>query len=179
MSALKTKEPTLVELKAYPDERGFFLESFSKQVQEALGLERGHFVQDNHSYSTNSVLRGMHYQTEPGQDKLIYVLLGDVYDVVVDIRKDSPTFGQWQSFHLSSKIPSVLFVPHGFAHGFLVLSEEAHVVYKVSSFYNEQTERSFHPLDKQVGIKWPLESPLLSRRDQEAEPFSQVKGLSV
>lgn len=177
MTQLLTKEPKHIPLTVYPDERGFFLESFSKTVQEALELPPGHFVQDNHSYSKQGVIRGMHYQSQPGQDKLIYALVGDIYDVVVDIRKGSPTFGQWQAFYLSSKQPSLLFVPHGFAHGFTVTSHEAHVVYKVSSLYNGATEKSLDPLDAELGITWPVAKPILSVRDQEAPAFNTVEGV--
>ncbi|PCI77842.1 dTDP-4-dehydrorhamnose 3,5-epimerase [Candidatus Aerophobetes bacterium] len=172
-----TRVPILLKLKKYADNRGFFVETFSKELQKQLDLSSSHFVQDNHSYSKKGVLRGMHYQTSPGQDKLVYTLEGEIYDVVVDIRADSPNFGKWQGFHLDSKRGDILFVPHGFAHGFLVLSGHAHVTYKVSSFYSASGEKSFDPLDKTVNIDWPLKEVLLSERDQQAPSWHQAEKL--
>lgn len=166
------KQPEFFQLKRHGDSRGFFLETFSPQLSKKLGLRPGHFLQDNHSYSKKGVLRGMHYQTEPGQDKLVYVASGTIYDVFVDIREQSPSFGQWQGFTLSAENGDMLFIPHGFAHGFVVTSEDAHVLYKVSNPYCPATEKGFDPLDSSIGIKWPSLEYTLSDRDKQAPSFA-------
>jgi len=157
----------LINLKRFKDERGFF-EEFYK------GSFPCPFVQDNHSYSRKGVIRGMHFQETPGQAKLVSVIQGRIYDVCVDIRRDSPTFGQWKGFFLDAEEPQQLFVPVGFAHGFAVLSDSAHVIYKVSTFYDPQTERGFRYDDPSVGIEWPVESPILSDKDRTAPAFAEV-----
>lgn len=163
----------IIQPKVFHDDRGFFLESYRDTRYKDLGVEL-QFVQDNHSFSKKNTLRGMHFQSDPGQAKLVRVGSGKIYDVVVDIRKDSPTFLNWQGFYLDSIDHKQLFIPAGFAHGFLVISEEAHVMYKVSTPYNEKTERSFRYDDEDVGIKWPVENPILSERDKLAKSAKEV-----
>lgn len=155
----------------FTDDRGFFLETFNKDRYEPLGVE---FVQDNMSKSKKNSLRGMHFQTEPGQAKLVSVIQGEILDVVVDMRLSSPTFKQWLGVTLDSKLREQLFIPVGFAHGFCVLSEEALVQYKVSALYNAETERGFAYNDPTISIEWPVAKPLLSQRDIDAPPFSEA-----
>lgn len=155
--------------KVFYDERGFFYESYRKPLYAEKGIAYD-FAQDNHSYSKQGTLRGMHFQTHPGQAKLIMVVSGSIFDVFVDIRKDSPTFGEWDSIVLEAEAREQLLIPEGFAHGFYVLSDQAHVVYKVSSVYVPETEKTFRFDDPQVGIRWPEGKKLLSKKDAEA-PF--------
>jgi len=168
LKGLKLIHPTI-----FNDERGFFLETFHADRYKDMGIDVN-FVQDNHSYSSYATLRGMHFQSHPGQAKLVSVSQGKIFDVVVDIRKDSPTFMQWQSFILDDVYKAQLFVPNGFAHGFCVLSDHAHVQYKVSQFYNPDTEKGFHYLDGEIGIKWPIDEVTLSNRDLHAPKFCEV-----
>jgi len=154
----------LFQLKSFSDERGFFAEVFRKE-----GME---FVQDNLSFSKKGVIRGMHFQSTPGQAKLVTVITGKIYDVFVDIRPESENFGKWGAVELDQS--NQLLVPVGFAHGFAVLSESAHVLYKVSNFYNPETEKSFRYDDPTVGIKWPIEKPILSERDRNAPGFKEA-----
>lgn len=180
MKATPTKIPDvwLLEPEVFGDERGFFLESYNKKVfQEQLGINPN-FVQDNHSRSRKNVLRGLHYQIKQPQGKLVRVVLGTIYDVAVDLRKSSPTFQQWVGVELSSESKGQLWVPEGFAHGFLVLSQFAEVLYKTTDYYKSQQERSLLWNDPDLAISWPLkEEPLLSTKDkagqtlQEAEVF--------
>jgi dTDP-4-dehydrorhamnose 3,5-epimerase len=132
------------------------------------------FVQDNHSFSTQGTVRGMHFQRSPGQAKLITVIEGEIFDVVVDIRPSSPAFGQWEGIFLSALQGDQLFVPVGFAHGFCVVSESAHVCYKVSSIYNPLEECGFRYDDPFVGIAWPVQEPLLSDRDLSSPLLKEV-----
>jgi dTDP-4-dehydrorhamnose 3,5-epimerase len=163
----------LIELEpvVHRDLRGFFLESYHQIRYQELGVNVS-FCQDNHSYSKKGVLRGMHFQV--GQAKLIYCPKGEIFDVAVDIRKGSPTFGSWKGFYLSEGNHKQLFIPDGFAHGFCVLSDEAHVMYKISTFFNKDLERGFSPVDPSVGIKWPVQLPILSERDAKAPLFVEV-----
>ncbi|MDN3507061.1 MAG: dTDP-4-dehydrorhamnose 3,5-epimerase [Simkaniaceae bacterium] len=163
----------LIRRKAFGDERGFFSELYRKSLYEEMGI-MDDFVQDNHSFSSYGTIRGMHFQSFPGQAKLVSVVVGTIYDVYVDIRKDSPTFGQWGARELAAEKHEQLYVPNGFAHGFAVLSETAHVIYKVSSDYNPETEKSFRFDDPEVGIEWPIDHPILSERDKTAPLFSEV-----
>lgn len=160
-----------IQPKVHRDLRGFFLESYSGARYREMGV-RVAFVQDNHSFSKQSVLRGMHFQR--GQAKLIYCPKGRIFDVAVDIRKDSPTYGKWQGFYLDGEMHEQLFMPDGFAHGFCVLSEEAHVIYKVSTLFNKDLERGFFWNDAEVGIQWPIEKPLVSERDALALSMREV-----
>ncbi|HYQ03636.1 MAG TPA: dTDP-4-dehydrorhamnose 3,5-epimerase [Polyangiaceae bacterium] len=164
----------IIRPKIFGDDRGFFLESYSAQGFAAAGIDTV-FVQDNHSRSVRGTLRGVHYQSNPGQAKLVRVVLGRIWDVTVDIRPDSPTFGQWDAVELDDKAREQLFVPVGFAHGFCVLSEYAEVEYKVSSPYDPKTECAINYADPELAIKWPITQPLLSARDQQAESFASFR----
>lgn len=161
----------LIKPQVFKDHRGFFLESFQQAAYEKLGICCS-FVQDNHSSSFKGCIRGMHFQSFPGQAKLVRVAVGKIYDVVVDIRPSSPTYGQWEGVILDDQLHHQLFIPVGFAHGFCVLSQEAHVLYKVSSPYDSKYEKGFRWDDPTVKIEWPVEYPIISKRDQEA-PFLQ------
>jgi dTDP-4-dehydrorhamnose 3,5-epimerase len=163
-------EVLLVEPKAISDDRGFFMESYNRKVfSEAAGLDVD-FVQDNHSLSRKGVLRGLHYQLPPhAQGKLVRVVVGEIFDVAVDIRRGSPTFGRWAGVRLSAENRRQLWIPEGFAHGFLTLSDRAEVHYKASAYYAPASERSLAWNDPEVGIEWPLEGPpLLSPKDNDA-----------
>lgn len=154
----------IIEPKVFRDSRGFFIESYSAKKLADYGINM-EFVQDNHSYSVKNVLRGLHYQVNPGQDKIVRVTSGEVYDVVVDIRRDSPTFGQWESFILSAENMKQVFVPKGFAHGFCALSDNVDFLYKCSEYYSPQDERGIIWNDPDLGIDWPVKEPLLSPKD--------------
>lgn len=176
MNVIKTTIPDVLifEPKVFGDERGFFFESFNhKLFEEAVGYPVT-FVQDNHSKSSKGVLRGLHYQLPPhAQGKLVRCVVGEVFDVAVDIRKSSPTFGQWVGVHLSGENKRQLWIPEGFAHGFLTLSETAEFLYKTTNYYAPQSERAFRWDDKQVDINWPFsESISLSVKDNTALSFS-------
>ena len=160
----------LIKLQSFQDERGLFKESYQKDRYHKLGILET-FVQDNFSYSKAGVLRGLHFQTTPGQAKLISVLQGKIFDVAVDIRRDSPTFGQWIGIYLEAENHEQFFIPAGFAHGFYVTSSEGALVhYKVSSSYNPETEKTVRFDDPLFSIEWPANNPILSPRDQNA-PF--------
>lgn len=164
----------LIEPKIFGDARGFFFESFNqKSFNEATGLDVK-FVQDNHSRSAKGVLRGLHYQVQQPQGKLVRVVRGAVFDVAVDIRKDSPTFGRWAGVELSENNHRQLWVPAGFAHGFLVLSESADFLYKTTDYYAPQHERCIAWNDSAIGIEWPIPgAPILSSKDSAALPLAQ------
>jgi len=156
----------LIEPKVFGDERGFFLESYNRRVfAEGLGRDV-EFVQDNHSRSVRGVLRGLHYQVRQAQGKLVRATAGSIWDVAVDLRRSSPTFGKWVGVELSAENRRMLWVPPGFAHGFLTLSESAEVQYKASDYYAPQHERSILWNDPQLAIAWPLQgAPVLSAKD--------------
>ncbi len=160
---VKVIEPTV-----FGDERGFFMETWSqKQFEVLVAGKPTRFVQDNHSKSKKGILRGLHYQTERTQGKLVRVISGEVFDVVVDIRKDSPTFGRWVGEYLSAENKRQLWVPEGFAHGFYVTSENAEFVYKCTDYYHPESEISIMWNDPVVGINWPFtHKPLLSTKDE-------------
>src|SRR5690606_6247208 len=164
----------LVMPRVFRDERGFFLETFRSSHFEAAGIDT-RFVQDNHSRSRKGALRGLHYQSSPGQAKLIRVVRGSIFDVAVDIRRDSPTFGQWHGVEIDDEKHHQLYIPVGFAHGFCVLSEVADVVYKCSSVYDASTECTLQWNDPDVGVRWPLTNPVLSARDQAGESFADYQ----
>jgi len=157
----------LIEPKVFGDDRGFFFESFNqKAFKEATGLNVS-FVQDNHSKSAKNVLRGLHYQIEQPQGKLVRVTHGEVFDAAVDIRKGSKTYGQWVGLILSAENKKQLWIPPGFAHGFLTLSETAEFLYKTTDYYSPEHERCIIWNDTEIGIQWPLATePQLSSRDQ-------------
>lgn len=159
--------------KTYFDDRGFFYEFYRKPVYQAAGI-RCEFVQDNHSFSKKGTIRGLHFQEKPGQAKLISVIKGMILDVVVDIRKESPTFGKWKKILLDANQAAQIFIPVGFAHGFAVLSEEAHVFYKVSSLFDPQQEKTIRYDDADLAIDWPFTAPILSERDRLAPSFREA-----
>lgn len=163
----------IIEPKIFEDERGFFFESFNqKQFEDVVGYPVN-FVQDNHSKSSKGVLRGLHYQKAPyAQGKLVRCIVGEVFDVAVDIRKDSNTFGQWVGVNLSAENKRQLWIPEGFAHGFLVLSETAEFVYKTSDYYQPSTEKNILWNDKILNIMWPkTENLIISDKDQNGNCF--------
>lgn len=166
----------IVEPKVFPDERGFFLESYQKQkfIEAGLDVE---FVQDNHSKSCHGVLRGLHYQIKQAQGKLLRVVSGEIYDVAVDIRKHSPTFGKWAGVTLSAENKRMLWVPAGFAHGFYVTSPEAELLYKATDYYAPQWERTLIWNDTAVGVEWPTqgEDPILSPKDAQGKSLSEIE----
>lgn len=153
-----------IEPKVFTDDRGFFLESYHRDRFVAAGIDC-EFTQDNHSHSIRGTLRGLHYQSAPGQAKLVRVVRGRIWDVAVDIRPESPTFGRWVAADLSEDNRHMLFVPVGFAHGFVVLSEVADVLYKCSHIYVAETEAGIAWNDPDIAIPWPIADPLLSPRD--------------
>jgi dTDP-4-dehydrorhamnose 3,5-epimerase len=165
----------ILEPKVFGDERGLFFESFNaRQFAEATGLHR-EFVQDNHSRSAKGVLRGLHYQVQQAQGKLVRVTAGEVFDVAVDLRRSSPTFGQWVGVHLSAENKRQLWVPEGFAHGFVVLSEFAEFLYKTTDYYAPEHERSIRWDDPTLAIDWQLtEAPQLSAKDQAGLNFQDA-----
>lgn len=169
MNVIESSLPgvVIIEPKVFGDDRGFFYESFNaKAFAEAAGVET-QFVQDNHSRSAHGVLRGLHYQIENPQGKLVRVTVGEVLDVAVDLRKSSPTFGQWTSVRLSAENKRQLWVPEGFGHGFVVLSETAEFLYKTTNYYTPSAERCVRWSDPDLAIDWEFEGqPLLSAKDQ-------------
>jgi dTDP-4-dehydrorhamnose 3,5-epimerase len=177
MKVVATNIPDLliIEPKVFGDDRGFFLESFNERTMLSLGID-AHFVQDNHSRSARNVLRGLHYQIDQPQGKLVRVVSGRVFDVAVDMRRLSPTFGNWVGVELSAENKRLFWIPRGFAHGFLVLSESADFLYKASDYYAPQSERSVLWNDPTIGIEWPLEgSPILSAKDAAGTPLLEAE----
>lgn len=175
MNIVKTALPEVLifEPKVFGDDRGFFFESFNaRQFEDATGLKRD-FVQDNHSRSAKNVLRGLHYQIQQPQGKLVRVVAGTVFDVAVDIRRSSPNFGKWVGVELSAENKRQLWVPEGFAHGFVVLSESAEFLYKTTDYYAPQFERSLRWDDPALDIQWPIDGvPVLSKKDEDAPAFA-------
>lgn len=178
MKVIATEIPDvlLLEPKIFGDSRGFFYESFNKRVlQEHAGIEE-EFVQDNHSRSSKGVLRGLHYQLSNTQGKLVRVTAGEVFDVAVDLRKSSPTFGRWTGFFLSGENKRMAWIPKGFAHGFIVVSDNAEFLYKTTDFYNPASERCILWNDPDLNIAWPQGvAPLLSQKDSEGIPFRKAE----
>lgn len=159
----------------FGDERGFFFESYNRRSMAEFGIDFD-FVQDNHSRSGRGVLRGLHYQIRQPQGKLVRVVAGEIFDVAVDVRRSSPTFGQWVGMTLSAENKRMAWVPPGFAHGFYVLSETAEVLYKASDYYAPQHERSLLWNDPALGIEWPLSGePLLSDKDRKGIPLNEAE----
>ncbi len=166
--------PVLLEPAVFGDHRGFFAETYRADSWAAAGVDV-EFVQDNHSRSIRGTLRGMHFQTVPGQAKLVRCARGSIFDVVVDLRRDSPTFGAWEGYVLDDETMRQLFVPIGFAHGFCVTSDEADVVYKCSSYYDGATESGIAYDDPAVGIVWPTDvEPIVSERDATAPTLASI-----
>lgn len=176
MKAIPTALPEvlILEPKVFGDDRGFFFESFqAKGFQQATGVD-GHFVQDNHSRSVGNVLRGLHFQVEHPQGKLVRVVAGEIFDVAVDIRKGSPNFGKWAGVSLSAENKRQLWVPEGFAHGFVVTSEDAEVLYKTTDYWHPEHERSLAWNDPEIAIEWPIRGePVLSAKDQVGMSLAQ------
>ena len=175
MNVIETKLPgvVVVEPGVFGDERGFFMETWRADRYEEAGLPAC-FVQDNLSFSHRGVLRGLHFQNPDQQGKLVYVLQGEAYDVAVDIRVGSPPFGEWEAVTLSSENKRQFYVPEGFAHGFLVTSSTALFAYKCTAQYNAEAEASVLWNDPQIGIEWPVETPVLSEKDRAAPPLAQM-----
>jgi dTDP-4-dehydrorhamnose 3,5-epimerase len=175
MNLIPTSLPgvLIIEPRVFRDERGFFLETYHAQRYREAGLDAT-FVQDNHSRSTRGTLRGLHWQAERPQGKLVRVLLGEIYDVAVDIRPDSPTFGKWVGFTLSADNFRQAWIPPGYAHGFCVTSEVAEVEYKCTDFYDPPSERGLIWNDPEVGIAWPIQDPILSPRDRQHPRLSAL-----
>ena len=166
MKIIETSLPgvLILEPKLHGDSRGFFLESYREDTLKELGINE-RFIQDNHSRSTRGVLRGLHYQLTQPQGKLVRVASGAVFDVAVDVRHDSPTFGQWYGATLDEGSMRMMFIPPGFAHGFVVLSNTADFIYKCTDYYHPQSEQGILWNDPAIGIEWPIEDVQLSERD--------------
>ena len=181
MNVIETALPgvMLIEPRVFGDDRGFFLESWNAQAFAAAGIDAP-FVQDNHSRSAKGVLRGLHYQIEAPQGKLVRVTAGAVFDVVVDMRRSSPQFGRWVGFELSAANKRTLWVPPGFAHGFLTLSDSVDFLYKCTTFYAPEHERAVIWNDAQLAIEWPIEIalPLLSAKDTTAPRFADAESFA-
>lgn len=175
MNVVETNLPGVVvfEPRVFGDERGFFMETWNRDRYEKAGLPLD-FVQDNLSFSAGGVLRGLHFQNPDSQGKLVYVLQGEVYDVAVDIRAGSPAFGEWTAVTLSSENKRQLYLPEGFAHGFLVTSDTALFAYKCTARYNAEAEASVLWNDPEIGIQWPIETPTLSDKDRTAPPLREM-----
>ena len=177
MKVIPTEIPDvlIIEPSVFGDERGFFYESFNQRAwEEKTGLKKM-FVQDNHSHSSRNVLRGLHYQGMHPQGKLIRVIAGEVYDVAVDIREDSPTFGKWKALTLSAENKLMLWIPEGFAHGFLVLSDAADVIYKTTDYWAPEYERTISWNDPYLAIDWPVDGhPVLSAKDKEGKTWAEA-----
>ena len=178
MKVIPTEIPEvlLLEPRVFGDDRGFFFESYNERAfSQMTGLDV-RFVQDNHSRSARYVLRGLHYQVRQPQGKLVRVTAGEIYDVAVDIRRSSPTFGKWTAVVLSAANRKMYWVPAGFAHGFLVTSDYAEVQYKTTDYYAPEHERCIAWNDRELAIRWPLQGePVLSKKDQSGLPFKQAE----
>ena len=156
----------MLEPRVFGDERGFFLESYNQRVFREITGINATFVQDNHSRSARNVLRGLHYQLKQAQGKLVRVVAGEVFDVAVDLRRSSPRYGRWMGLHLSAENKRMMWIPSGFAHGFLALSESAEVLYKATDYYAPEHERCLMWNDPDIGIEWPIAGvPLVSEKD--------------
>jgi dTDP-4-dehydrorhamnose 3,5-epimerase len=179
MNVIPTALPgvLVIEPRVIRDARGFFVETYHARRYREAGIDVT-FVQDNHSRSVRGTLRGLHWQAERPQGKLVRVLVGEVYDVAVDIRLDSPTFGKWVGFTLSAENFRQAWIPPGFAHGFCVTSEVAEVEYKCTDFYDPPSERGLIWNDPDVGIEWPIQEPILSARDQQHPTLSALRQMA-
>ena len=165
----------IIEPNVFGDARGFFLESWNERAFLEAGI-KARFVQDNHSRSARNVVRGLHYQIKQPQGKLVRVIVGEIFDVAVDIRKSSPTFGKWEGTKLSTQNKRIIWIPPGFAHGFLALSESAEVLYKTTDYYSPEHERTILWNDPAIGIEWPLAGePQLSPKDKAGYPLSRAE----
>ena len=178
MKIVQTEIPDvlIIEPQVFQDDRGFFYESYNKQAFLEKVNVAEHFLQDNHSCSTKNVLRGLHYQIKQPQGKLVRIVVGEVFDVAVDLRASSKYFGQWISVHLNAKNKQQVWIPPGFAHGFLVLSEYAEVLYKTTDYYVPQYERSIIWNDLDLAIAWPIEvEPILSAKDRAGKRLKEAE----
>ena len=164
----------VIEPDVFGDDRGFLVETYRGDLWPELGVDLD-FVQHNHSRSVRGTLRGLHFQTEPGQAKLVRCSSGRIFDVAVDLRRDSPTFGQWEGHELDDQAHRQLLVPIGFGHGFCVISETADVDYQLSSYYDPATESGVAWDDPDIGVEWPIDEPLLSERDKSAPKLAEVR----
>ena len=174
VTPLEHPEVLLIEPDVFSDARGFFMETYKRSEFQANGVE-SEFVQDNFSHSVGRVVRGLHYQKSPqAQAKLVTVTRGEIFDVAVDIRRESPTFGQWVGVALSAENKKMLYIPTGFAHGFCVLSEEVDFTYKVSAEYAPDLDRGIAWNDPQIAISWPVEAPLLSDKDLQLPVLAEA-----
>jgi dTDP-4-dehydrorhamnose 3,5-epimerase len=172
---LSIPDVLLIEPEVFGDDRGFFFESFNQNKFEDVIGKKINFVQDNHSKSVKSVLRGLHYQLPPkAQGKLVRVIQGEVFDVVVDLRKSSPTFGKWVGEILSADNKKQMWIPEGFAHGFVTLSDTAEFLYKTTDFYSKEHEQAIRWNDETIGIQWPTKDISLSARDENAQSFKEA-----
>ena len=176
MQVIETSIPgtLFIEPDVFQDARGFFLETYHKKRYSEAGIDKP-FVQDNHSHSKQGTLRGLHYQLKKAQDKLVYVITGEIFDVLVDIRRGSPTFGQWLGTILSADNKRQLFAPKGLAHGFCVLSEAADIIYKCTDLYAPDDEYGIFWADPGIDIDWPIENPTLSNKDSQNPILSEIK----
>lgn len=163
----------LIEPNVFKDSRGFFLETFHHKKYTEIGIDRS-FVQDNYSHSKKGTVRGLHYQLLQPQGKLVFVISGEIFDVAVDIRVGSPTFGQWVGTYLSSENNRQIYVPEGFAHGFCVVSESADVLYKCTNLYQPDDDHGIFWLDKNVGIDWPIKTAILSAKDSQFKRLDET-----
>jgi dTDP-4-dehydrorhamnose 3,5-epimerase len=166
--------PILLEPRITSDDRGFFVETYRRDPYRDIGV-RGDFVQDNHSRSGRGTVRALHFQADPGQPKLVRVARGRVFDVVLDLRRSSSTFGEWESFDLDDERHRQLYVPIGFAHGFCVVSDVADVVYKVGSYYDASTERGIAWDDPDLAIAWPADAAIVSERDRRNPTLAEIR----
>ena len=176
MKVIETALPgvLILEPRVFRDSRGFFLESYNERTMAEAGIHE-RFVQDNHSFSTRNVIRGLHYQVRP-QGKLVRVVMGEILDVIVDLRRSSPTFGVWNGVSLSETNQQMLWIPPGFAHGFRVLTEGAHVLYKATDFYDPEAERTIAWNDPTLNIDWRLTtSPTVSTKDSQGTAFREAE----
>jgi dTDP-4-dehydrorhamnose 3,5-epimerase len=164
----------IVEPRVFADPRGFFMETYQKARFEEAGLAH-EFVQDNQSHSIRGTLRGLHYQIQHPQGKLVRVVRGEVFDVAVDLRRSRPTFGRWIGIYLSEENKRQLYIPPGFAHGFCVISEEADFFYKCTDYYHPESERTVLWNDAALGIDWPVREPLVSDKDRQGAPLSEAE----
>jgi dTDP-4-dehydrorhamnose 3,5-epimerase len=179
VTPLSIPDVLLIESQVFTDDRGFFYESFNQNKFEAALGHKINFVQDNHSKSVKGVLRGLHYQLNPkAQGKLVRVIQGEVFDVVVDLRQSSPTFGKWASEILSADNKKQIWIPEGFAHGFLTLSDTVEFLYKTTDFYSKEHEQAIRWNDEKIGIQWPMKEVSLSSKDHAALSFKEAKYFS-
>lgn len=171
---LEIPEVILIEPKVFKDERGFFMETFKKSEFIKNGINEN-FIQENFSHSKKGILRGLHFQKNPkAQGKLVKVIKGEVFDVAIDVRKDSPTYGKWVGATLSEENNKMLYIPTGFAHGFCVLSEEVDFLYKATEEYSPETESGIVWNDPEINIKWPIENPIINERDAKFPKFKDI-----